>query len=41
LLRNGIEPVAIGEWPGAEPDGVQTFPPADLQAKRMVLIAHY
>jgi hypothetical protein len=41
LLRNGIEPVAIGEWVGAGPDGVQTFPPADLQTKRMVLIAHY
>jgi hypothetical protein len=41
LSRNGIAPVAIGEWPGAGPDGVQTFPPAELQTKPMVVIAHY
>jgi hypothetical protein len=41
LERNGIAPAEIAEWPGAGPDGVQTFPPADLQAKPMVLIAHY
>lgn len=41
LRRNGISPAAIGEWPGAGPDGVQTFPPADLQPKSMVVIAHY
>ena len=41
LRRNGIAPVAIGEWPGAGPDGVQTFPPGELQTKQMVLIAHY
>jgi hypothetical protein len=41
LSRNGIPPGAIGEWPGAGPDGVQTFPPAELQAKPMVVIAHY
>jgi transposase len=40
LLRNGIAPADIAEWPGAGPDGVQTFPPADLQTS-MVLIAHY
>ena len=41
LSRNGVPPGAIGEWPGAGPDGVQTFPPAELQAKPMVVIAHY
>jgi hypothetical protein len=41
LERNGIAPADIAEWPGAGPDGIQTFPPADLQTKRMVLIAHY
>ena len=41
LRRNGIAPVAIGEWAGAGPDGVQTFPPAELQTKQMVIIAHY
>src|SRR5579872_5601726 len=40
LIRNGIAPEAIAEWPGAGPDGWQTFPPADLQTKQMVLIAH-
>ncbi len=41
LLRNGIAPVDVGEEAGAGPEGLQTFPPADLQTKRMVLIAHY
>jgi hypothetical protein len=41
LLHDGIEPVTIGDWVETGPDGVQTFPPADLQTKRMVLIAHY
>jgi hypothetical protein len=41
LSRNGIAPADIAEWPGAGPDGVQTYPPADLQAKPMVVIAHY
>jgi hypothetical protein len=41
LRRNGIAPVAIGEWPGAGPGGVQTYPPGELQTKRMVVIAHY
>jgi hypothetical protein len=41
LIRNGIAPEAIAEWPGAGPDGWQTFPPGELQAKQMVLIAHY
>ncbi len=41
LLRNGIAPADIAEWPGAGPDGVQTFPLAELQTKRMVVIAHY
>jgi hypothetical protein len=41
LRRNGISPVDIGEAAGAGPDGVQTFPTAELQAKRMVVIAHY
>ncbi len=41
LRRNGIPPEAIGEWVGAGPDGVQTFPPGELQSKPMVVIAHY
>jgi hypothetical protein len=41
LRRNGIAPAAIGEWPGAGPGGVQTYPPGELQAKQMVVIAHY
>ena len=41
LSRNGIAPADIAEWPGAGPDGLQTFPPADLQTKPMVVIAHY
>jgi hypothetical protein len=41
LVRNGITPEAIAEWPGAGPDGWQTFPPGELQGKQMVLIAHY
>jgi len=41
LGRNGIAAGDIAEWPGAGPDGAQTFPPAELQAKKMVLIAHY
>ena len=41
LLRNGIAPIDIGGEDGVGPDGVQTFPPPDLQTKRMVVIAHY
>ena len=41
LHRNGIAPVAIGEWPGPAPGGVQTYPPGELQTKQMVVIAHY
>jgi hypothetical protein len=41
LRRNGIAPVAIGEWAGAGWGGVQTYPPGELQAKQMVVIAHY
>ncbi len=41
LERNGIAPAAIAEWAGAGPNGVQTFPPAELQAKPMIVIAHY
>jgi hypothetical protein len=41
LHRNGIAPVAIGEWPGPVPVGVQTYPPGELQTKQMVVIAHY
>jgi hypothetical protein len=41
LHRNGIAPVAIGAWPGAGPDGVQIFPPGELQTKQLVVIAHY
>ena len=41
LRRNGIAPEAIAEWPGAGPNGWQTFPPGELQTKQMVVIAHY
>jgi hypothetical protein len=41
LHRNGIAPVAIGEWPGPVTGGVQTYPPGELLAKQMVVIAHY
>jgi hypothetical protein len=41
LRRNGIAPVAIGEWPGPVPGGGQTYPPGEFQAKQMVVIAHY
>jgi hypothetical protein len=41
LLRNGLAPADIAEWPGAGSDGVQTLRPADLQTKPMVVIAHY
>jgi hypothetical protein len=41
LQRNGISAAGVAEWPGAGPDGWQTFPPAELQTKPMVLIAHY
>jgi hypothetical protein len=41
LHRNGIAPVAIGEWFGPAPGGIQTYPPGELQAKQMVVIAHY
>jgi hypothetical protein len=41
LHRNGIAPVAIGEWPGAGWGGIQTYPPGELQTKQMVVIAHY
>jgi hypothetical protein len=41
LRRNGIAPVAIGEWPGAGRGGVQTYPPGELQAQQMVVTAHY
>jgi hypothetical protein len=41
LHRNGIAPVAIGEWPGPVLGGVQTYPPGELQTKQMVVIAHY
>jgi hypothetical protein len=41
LRRNGIAPADMAEWPGAGPDGVQTFPPSELQTKQMVVIAHY
>jgi hypothetical protein len=41
LRHNGIAPEAMGEWVGAGPGGVQTFPPGELQAKQMVVIAHY
>jgi hypothetical protein len=41
LRRNGIPPANIGEWPGPAPVAVQTYPPGELQAKQMVVIAHY
>ena len=41
LHRNGIAPANIAEWPGVGQGGVQTYPPSELQAKQMVLIAHY
>jgi hypothetical protein len=41
LRRNGIAPADIGEWPGAGQGGVQIYPPGELQAKQMVVIAHY
>jgi hypothetical protein len=41
LRRNGIAPEAVGEWPGPVPIGIQTYPPGELQAKQMVVIAHY
>ena len=41
LRHNGVGPADIGLWAGAGPDGVQTFPPGELQAKQMVVIAHY
>ena len=41
LRRNGIDPADVGLWAGAGADGVQTFPPPELQAKPMVVIAHY
>ena len=41
LRRNGIAPVAVGEWPGSGRGGAQTYPPGELQAKQMVVIAHY
>jgi hypothetical protein len=41
LRRNGIAPANIAEWPGAGWGGVQTYPPGELQAKQMAVIAHY
>jgi hypothetical protein len=41
LQRNGIAPENVGERPGAGWGGVQTYPPGELQAKQMVVIAHY
>jgi hypothetical protein len=41
LSRNGISSADIAEWPGAGPGGRQTYPPPDLQTKKMALIAHY
>ena len=41
LGRNGFAPFQIGDWPGAGWGGVQTYPPQELQAKPMVVIAHY
>ena len=41
LERNGIAPEDIAQEAGVGPDGVQTFPSSELQAKRMVIIAHY
>jgi len=41
LRHNGIAPADIGEEAGVGPDGVQTFPPPELQTKRTVIIVHY
>jgi hypothetical protein len=41
LGRNGFAPFQIGDWPGAGWGGVQTYPPQEIQAKPMVVIAHY
>lgn len=41
LGRNGVAPADIAEEAGQGPDRLQTYPPAALQAKRMVVIAHY
>jgi hypothetical protein len=41
LRRSGMAPAAIAEWSGAGWGGVQTYPPGELQAKQMVVIAHY
>jgi hypothetical protein len=41
LRRNGVAPTDIAEAAGQGPDGAQTYPPAELQAKSMVVIAHY
>ena len=41
LGRNGFAPFQIGDWPGVGWGGVQTYPPGELQAKQMVVIAHY
>jgi hypothetical protein len=41
LRRNGIAPPNVAEWPEAGPGGVQTYPPGELQTKRMAVIAHY
>ena len=41
LRRSGVAPIDIAEAAGQGPDGAQTYPPSDLQAKRMVVIAHY
>jgi hypothetical protein len=41
LRRNGIAPTDIAEEAGPGPVDVQTYPPAELQTKRMVVIAHY
>ncbi|MGB7974397.1 MAG: hypothetical protein WCF81_08615 [Roseiarcus sp.] len=41
LRRNGIPSADVGAWAGAGRGGVQTYPPGELQAKPMVVIAHY
>lgn len=41
LRRNGVPPANIGDWAGVGWGGFQTYPPAELQAKQMVVIAHY
>ena len=38
LHRNGIAPVAIGEWPGPAPGGIQTYLPRELQADRKSVV---